>query len=300
MSGQTGSKEDRTEAPTPRRLERAREEGEIPVSHEVVLLAGLVAPALVLMMIGPAIGRRFVRALAQILAQPDMSLHEPVAVFHEIAVAFAGVVAAFAVPIALGAIAVTLAQTRFVLRSKGLHPDLGRISPARGLKRLFAVDTLVETAKSLIKLLIVGFTVFQATRQELPRIESLPAAPLTMLPDILASIVTRLLIAAVLAQAVIAGADLLWMWRQHLVKLRMTRSDVKDEAKETEGDPAVKMRIRRLRMRRARQRMLAAVPTATVVITNPTHYAAALTYDATKSTVSSSRFGISVDFQHFR
>jgi flagellar biosynthesis protein FlhB len=75
------------------------------------------------------------------------------------------------------------------------------------------------------------------------------------------------------------------MWRQHLRQLRMTRSDIKDEAKETDGDPAIKMRMRRLRMRRARQRMLAAVSTATVVVTNPTHYAVALTYDSEKSSV---------------
>ena len=90
---------------------------------------------------------------------------------------------------------------------------------------------------------------------------------------------TRLLLAVVLAQTVIAGADIFWLWRQHLRQLRMSRTDIKDETKETDGDPAIKMRIRRLRMRRARQRMLAAVPTATVVVTNPTHYAVALTYD---------------------
>ena len=76
-----------------------------------------------------------------------------------------------------------------------------------------------------------------------------------------------------------------WLWRQHLRQLRMSRTDIKDETKETEGDPAIKMRIRRLRMRRARQRMLAAVPKATVVVTNPTHYAVALTYDSKKSNV---------------
>jgi flagellar biosynthetic protein FlhB len=97
--------------------------------------------------------------------------------------------------------------------------------------------------------------------------------------------VTRLLLAVVLAQAAIAGADIFWLWRQHLRQLRMSRTDIKDETKETEGDPAIKMRIRRLRMRRARQRMLAAVPKSTVVVTNPTHYAVALSYDTTKSSV---------------
>ena len=119
--------------------------------------------------------------------------------------------------------------------------------------------------------------------QELPKLEILPAAPLGMLLNLLSSVVTRLLLAVVLAQLVIAGADMFWLWRQHLRQLRMSRSDIKDETKETDGDPAIKMRIRRLRMRRARQRMLAAVPKATVVVTNPTHYAVALTYDSKRA-----------------
>jgi flagellar biosynthesis protein FlhB len=285
MSGQTSSQEERTEAPTARRLERAREEGEVPVSREAVLLAGLVAPALMLVFIGPEVGRRFIQSLALPLSHPDQPLTEPFALFHQLGATFFGVVTAFAVPIVLASVAATLGQTRFALRTRGLHADFGRLSPGRGLKRMFGADTVVETLKSVVKLAIVGFAVWQAAHQELPAIRALPAAPLSRLPDILASITTRLLLAAVLAQTVIAGADLLWLWRQHLRRMRMTRADVKDETKETEGDPAVKMRIRRLRMRRARQRMLAAVPTATVVVTNPTHYAAALTYDSAKSSV---------------
>jgi flagellar biosynthetic protein FlhB len=194
-------------------------------------------------------------------------------------------IAPFALPIVVAAAAATLLQTRFAMRSRALRVDLGRMSPGKGLKRMFGSESLVETVKSLAKLLIVGGAVVQVLRQELPRIEALPAASLNVLPGMLASIVTRLLLAVVLAQTVIAGADIFWLWRQHLRHLRMSRTDVKDEIKETEGDPAIKMRIRRLRMRRARQRMLAAVPTATVVVTNPTHYAVALTYDNQKSNV---------------
>ncbi len=282
MSGQTGDQQDRTEAPTARRMERAREEGEVPVSREMVLLAGLVAVAIAALMLDQGIGRDLVAPLAVLLSHPDLNLSEPVALYHEIAMASFGAIAPFAAPIAIAATAATLLQTRFALRSRGLHPDLARLSPGRGLKRMFGSDSLVETAKSLAKLSIVGGAVFGVLRQELPRLEVLPSAPLGMLPGLLISTVIRLLLAVVLAQLVIAGADFAWLWRQHLRQLRMTRSDVKDETKETEGDPAIKMRIRRLRMRRARQRMLAAVPKATVVVTNPTHYAVALSYDSQK------------------
>jgi flagellar biosynthetic protein FlhB len=285
MSGQTGDQQDRTEAPTARRLQKAQEEGEVPVSREAVLLAGLATGVMALLLMGPDIGRHLVGPLAVILSRPGLPVSEPIALFHEMAVVFLGTTAPFVVPIALGATAATLLQTRFTLRSSALHADFGRLSPARGWKRSFGSDSLVETAKSLAKLAIVGGAVVQVLVQELPKLEVLPAAPLGMLLDLLTSVVTRLLIAVVLAQTVIAGADVFWLWRQHLRQLRMSRTDIKDETKETEGDPAIKMRIRRLRMRRARQRMLAAVPKATVVVTNPTHYAVALTYDSKKSSV---------------
>jgi len=283
MSGQQGDQQDRTEAPTVRRLQRAREEGEVPVSREAVLLAGLAAAALTFMLMDQAIGLNLARSLAVILSSPGLRLSEPVALYHEVGAVCLAAIAPFAVPIALGAIAATLAQTRFALRTSALHADLGRLSPRRGLKRTFGSDSLVETAKALAKLLIVGGAVVLVLRQELPRLEILPFAPLALLPGILTSVATRLLLAAILAQIAITGADMFWLWRQHLRQLRMSRSDVKDETKETDGDPAVKLRIRRIRMRRARQRMLAAVPKATVIVTNPTHYAVALTYDSAKS-----------------
>jgi flagellar biosynthesis protein FlhB len=285
MSGQTGDQQDRTEAPTARRLQKAQEEGEVPVSREAVLLACLASGAMTLWLMGPGIGHHLVRPLAVILGQPGLPVSEPIALFHEIGMVFLGTIAPFVVPIGLGAVAATLLQTRFALRSSALHADLGRLSPGRGWKRSFGSDSLVETAKSLAKLLIVGGSVAQVLYQELPKLENLPAVPLSVLLNLLSSVVIRLLLAVVLAQLVIAGADMFWLWRQHLRQLRMSRSDIKDETKETDGDPAIKMRIRRLRMRRARQRMLAAVPKATVVVTNPTHYAVALSYDIKKSSV---------------
>jgi flagellar biosynthesis protein FlhB len=285
MSGQTGDQQDRTEAPTQRRLEKAQEEGEVPVSREVVLLAGLGAVTLVFLLMDQDFGSKLVHSLALILGHPGLPLSELIALYHEIATTFLSTIAVFAAPIALAAIGSTLAQTRFAMRSRGLHPDPGRLSPGRGLKRMLGPESLVEFAKSLAKLAIVGGAVSGVVYQELPRILVLPFAPLMVLPGLLTSVVVRLLLAVVLAQIVIAGADIFWLWRQHLKKLRMSRTDIKDEAKENDGDPAIKMRIRRIRMRRARQRMLAAVRTATVVVTNPTHYAVALTYNTEKGNV---------------
>ena len=285
MSGQTGDQRDRTEAPTVRRLQKAQEEGEVPVSREAVLLAGIVAATLIFMLVSQDIGLHLVHPLALILAHPGLPLSEPIALYHEIAATLLTAIAAFAVPIVLAATAATLAQTRFALRSRGLHPDFGRLSPRRGLTRMLGSESLVEFVKSLAKLAIVGGAITGVLYQDLPRLEVLPFAPLTVLPGLLTSVVIRLLVAVVLAQLVVAGADIFWLWRRHLRQLRMSRTDIKDETRENDDDPAIKMRIRRIRMRRARQRMLAAVRTATVVVTNPTHYAVALTYNTAKGNV---------------
>ena len=285
MAGESGDPEDRTEAPTARRRQKAQEDGQMPVSREVVLLAGLAAMTLTFMVFDNRIGRGFTRALSILLSQPDLPPAEPMALFREIVFTFLTTVAPFALPIALGAAVATLAQTRLGLRKQALKPDFGRLSPAKGLKQMFGAESLMDTAKSLAKLAIVGAAVVQILLGELPRLMALPAAPLTVLPEILTRIVTRLLIAVLLAQTVIAGADYFWVWRRHQRTLRMSRTDIRDEQKETDGDPAIKARIRRIRMRRARQRMLAAVPAATVVVTNPTHYAVALSYDSEKSHV---------------
>jgi flagellar biosynthetic protein FlhB len=285
VSGQAGDQQDRTEAPTSRRLQKARDEGEVPVSREAVLLAGLAAVTLSFLLMDHQIGLNLLRPLVVILSQPDLHAMDPMGLAREVAMVVMVAIAPFAVPIAMAAVAVTFAQTRFALRLSALHVDMGRLSPRRGLKQMFGTASLVETAKSVVKLIVVGGVFTLVLRQELPRLQVLPFAPLVALPGLLTTIITRLLFTVVLAQAVIAAADVYRLWRQHLRQLRMSRSDIRDETKETEGDPAIKMRIRRIRVRRARQRMLAAVPKATVVVTNPTHYAAALTYDSDNSRV---------------
>src|ERR1700679_567444 len=194
MSGQMGDQQERTEAPTARRLSRAQEEGEVPVSREAVLLAGLAAAGLTFLLMDQRIGLGLARSLAVILGHPDLPLSEPVALYHELALTMIAAVAPFAAPIALGAIAATLAQTRFALRPSGLHVDFSRISPRRGLTRMIGSESLMEFVKSLVKLIVVGGGMAIILRDELPRIEVVPFASLALLPGLLVSVVTRLLL----------------------------------------------------------------------------------------------------------
>jgi flagellar biosynthetic protein FlhB len=282
MPDQTGEAEDRTEAPTARRLQRAREEGQTPISREAVSAAGLAAGAAALIVWHDTVALQMLGTLPAYWS--GLSL-DPAGAIRPAALILLVAVMGFVAPVAVAACAATLAQTRFIPRAGALVPDFSRVSPRKGLSRLLGTDNLMETLRALIKLGIAGWGVFQVLRWAEPWLDSLPFLPLMALPGTVLRVATRLILTIVLAQLMIAGIELAWLWRQHLHRLRMSRADIRDEQKETDGDPAIKQRIRRIRIQRARRRMLAAVRRATVVVTNPTHYAIALTYDNSKGSV---------------
>lgn len=268
--------EDRTEAPSQRRLDKAREEGNVAVSMEVTSLAVLGAAALVLAMWGPDLGRMMVHRLALVLER--VHTLEPVAALRA-ALVLAALAAAPLVLAALAAsAATTLAQTGLLFHGKAMAPDFTRLSPLKGLKRMFGWAALGNVAKSLVKVMVVGAAAFMVLEGALPALERSADWDAGTLAAKSVALVLRVLVAMLVAQALIAVADLLFTRIRHWRSLRMSRQDQKDEAKEQEGDPHVKARLRAIRMQRARRRMLASVPKATVVITNPTHYAVALAY----------------------
>ncbi len=267
--------EDRTEAATPRRLQRARAEGSVAVSREVPALAGLGAATLLLATAGPGLGRATAGRLAPMLAGTADPPHALMA-----ALLAAGLLA---LPVVAGVLvassAAVLLQTGLVLSPAALMPDLSRLSPIRGLKRLFGPAGLVEAGKSLLKLGALGFAVFHVLSAGLPSLRGAALWRPEQLADRLRHGVLDLMLTVLGVQAVIAGADAWWVRHRHARGLRMSREEIRQEAKETDGNPDSKRRLRQLRTVRAKQRMLAAVPAATVVVTNPTHYAVALAYD---------------------
>ena len=182
-----------------------------------------------------------------------------------------------------GALAVLL-QTGFLINFAVLQPDLARLDPRRGLARIWSLHGLVETGKSLLKVVVVVWAMWYVAGALLPRL----AGSLLWSPDRLMAVTTaelvRLLLAMLAAFAVLAGFDVVRSRWEHARSLRMSRQELREEHRDAEGDPQVKGRLRQLRMQRARRRMLAAVPRATVIVTNPTHYAVALAYDRGGST----------------
>ena len=180
--------------------------------------------------------------------------------------------------LAAAAVAVLL-QTGFLLRVSAMAPDLGRLDPRRGLKRMFGTSGLVEAAKSLVKMVAFAGAAFLGVSHAWSSLGAAPFWEPELLTQRILQETAHLLLLLLGVQAVIAGADVAWSRYHHASDLRMSREDVRLESREAEGDPKVKARLRQMRLSRAKKRMLAAVPSATVVITNPTHYAIALVYD---------------------
>jgi len=280
MSG-SGEQESRTEAATPRRLQRAREEGRVAVSRECSALAGLAATALVLVLvIGPVVsvlGARLAIPLHRI-AVPDLAAEAAPLLRHAAWTALAGAAPFVLAALVAGAGAV-LAQTGFLVNATPLKPRFSRLSPGSGFKRLFGIEGLVEAVRSVAKIGAIAAALWLALRGERAVLAGALTWPPPALLEHLLRLILRVLLAVLLAQAAIALADFAWVRHRHARSLRMTREELREETKETEGDPRIKARIRQIRALRARRRMLAAVPGATVIITNPTHYAVALSYD---------------------
>jgi flagellar biosynthetic protein FlhB len=208
-----------------------------------------------------------------------MTLDEaPEQAIRQAAIAFIGVVGPISLTIMLAGSASVLLQTGFLLNTHALTPDPGRLDPRRGLKRVFGVDNLVEAGKGLAKLVLLGWAVWSALS---PLLISLPTAVLWlpgMLIDRIGRALIHLLLLVLGAQCAIALFDTGWTRWRFIQQMRMSREELRRESREADGDPKVKARLRHLRLSRARRRLMAAVAKATVVVTNPTHYAVALEY----------------------
>lgn len=267
---------ERSEAASAKRLQTARSSGQVALSREAPTLAVLAAGAAVMTLLAPSALNALTTRLADILARADEL--DPMASLRAAGLAGLLVAGPFVAAALLAGSAAVLVQTGFLVNLDALRPDFTRLSPTRGLHRIFSTTALLEIVKSVLKLGVAGAIAWTVLSGTLPL---LPVAmlwePATLL-DRTSREVLRVLLALVGAQAAIAGFDILRARLSHASDLRMTRQEVREEHKESEGDPHIKARIRRLRLQRARKRMLLAVPKATVVVTNPTHYAVALAY----------------------
>lgn len=273
---------EKSEAPTDRRRQRAREEGQVAVSREVAGLLSLVFAGGMMFALWPAVGARGFAAGGNLLAEAGTLPVDGPAIARLLR-GIAGITALVLLPVLLaanaGSIAASIAQSGVVLHAKGLMPQFSRIDPRNGLARLISPNNLFEQGKSLAKLVLFAFAVARVMRDAVPALaRAIETGDQALLP-LLARVLWAALLSLLGIQFVIAALDIFWVRMRFTRSIRMSRQDLKDEQKESDGDPHTRARIRSIRRRRARQRMMAAVPSSTVVLTNPTHYAVALRYE---------------------
>lgn len=279
----TDTGQERTEAPTPRRRQEAREEGRVPRSVEVstaaVLLAGAGALSVFCGTSIAAYATRLLRESARALSTGGLTPGGTVLMVRDVAGGYLLALLPFLMVLVGATVFVNLLQTQGLLTAKPLMPKWSNIDPMAGIKRLTSLDALFNLLKSILKLTVLGLITWMAIRRSWPQLVSLAEAGPIEIAAVMKNVIIHLVMMAGLAFLGIAVLDYGFQRFQNERRLRMTRQEIILENRETEGDPNVKSRLRSMAQAQARKRMLQKVPTADVVIVNPTRIAVALRYD---------------------
>jgi len=273
---------ERSEDPTQKRLDEALERGDVAKSQEVNTWFVIASATLILMAFSGSMVSGVTTTLRGLIANSYDIRVDGRGFINVIGKIGIEVIAAIAIPLlllALAAIGGNMIQHRLVWSTEPLKWKLSKISPAAGFKRLFSKQSLANFVKGLLKLAIIGAVMTVLLWPERSRLDSLVATdPAAVLP-LTQTLSLQVLGGVVAVLALIAAADYLFQYRQWFERQKMSTRELKEEFKQTEGDPMVKAKIRQIRLTRVRKRMMAAVPQASVVITNPTHFAIALKYE---------------------
>jgi flagellar biosynthetic protein FlhB len=281
-----GSETERTEEATPKRREDARNKGEIPRSQELTTAVLLLGSAVVLQTTLPPLCRHLLDVFGYGLYSAGagpLDARGSVKLIQKMGLETLGVLSVTLCSMAGIALAVAGLQARGILSTTPLAPNWGRVNPGAGLKRILGPSSLAELFKSLAKLLIVGLAVRSALAAAWPDIMALAQEGPTGLLEVVRRYALKMLTTAGIAYLALAVADYVYQIWKHQKSLRMSKEDVKQESKQSEGDPMVKQRMRSVGRALARRQMFKDVPTADVVVTNPTHIAVALKYDPLKA-----------------
>jgi flagellar biosynthesis protein FlhB len=277
-----GDDTERSEDPTQKRLDEALERGDVVKSQEVSAWFVIAGGTLILMAFSGAMASSLAASFRGLFANSWAIRVDGRGFLHVMSKLGLEVVAAVAIPMLLLAVAGALGhmiQHRLVWSTQSLAPKLSKISPLAGLKRQFSKQAIANFIKGLLKLALLGGIMTALLWPQRMRLESMVAIDPAGLLAIMQSLSLDMLLAVVAVLALVAAADYLFQYTQWFQRQKMSLREIKDEYRQSEGDPMVKGKIRQLRLARAKKRMMAAVPQATVVITNPTHFAVALKYD---------------------
>jgi flagellar biosynthetic protein FlhB len=273
--------ESKTEEPTSKRLEQARSQGDVPKSMDLPQWATLSAVVGVVFLSGGWLGQNLVASLQPFLAHPDAFVLENNGAVEIARMAVMAALPIFLVVTAAAAAAgifANVVQTGFLWAPDKVRPDLSKLSLLKGFSRMFGLDSWVNFGKSLIKATIIGLICWQTLKPHVAELDQLvgfePARLLPFLMDVLKA----LFLSVLGALGVGAIGDWVWQRQRFFHRLRMSREEIREEHRQAEGDPHVRQKQKGIRLERAKKRMIANVPKATVVVMNPTHFAVALRY----------------------
>lgn len=272
---------EKTEEPTSRRIEQAREQGQVPHSRELSTFLVLIVAGASFWMMGSWLVQRAVALIRKGFTVESKYMHEPALMLPrlgELSLDALLIISPLLGLLLLAAILPPFLLNAWVFAPKALAPDLNRMNPLTGFGRMFSWNSLMELGKAVLKASLIGGVAVLLIWKERDEIFGLLSQPLETGVAQAGHLLSFSFLIMVSALVIVVAADVPFQLWQYFDKLKMTKEEIKQEMKEMMGDPHVKGRIRSLQMQAARKRMMSAVPKADVIVTNPTHYAVALSY----------------------
>jgi flagellar biosynthetic protein FlhB len=274
--------QERTEKATRRRREKARERGQVARSLELNSAAVICLGFLALYLMGPLVGTQIMQLMSSTMSNaPVIASADPtfVKVFGDNMLRFFAILLPVFAVMVVVAFGVNIAQVGFMVTPKALEPRFEKLNIAKGIKRILSLKSLVQLVRDTLKLIIVGAVAYLAIRGEFESFFLLPDQSVSQLATAMGKLALTLSLKIGLVILALAVLDYLYQKYEYEKSIRMSRQELKDEFKDTEGSPQLKSRIRQVQRELTRSRMMKAIPTADVVVTNPTEIAVALKYD---------------------
>lgn len=274
----------KTEEATPRKLADARKKGDVAKSPDVASALSLMGAAAVILMSGGWFATSMAEQLLPFIASPHammggLDAGAGVEIGARALWAIAPFLGAVMLATILGGAGGNLAQSGLIFTAEKLKPDWSKVNPLKGFKRIFGPDGLVQFLKTFLKLAAVVLICWLVLRLHVRELENMAAMSPAMILPMARDLAIALMVSALVFLGFTAGADYLWQRYRFAERMKMTKEEIKEDYKQSEGDPHVKAKLKQIRAQRSRQRMMQNVPKATVIVTNPTHYSVALRYE---------------------
>lgn len=278
--------EEKTEKATPKKREDQRKEGNVLQSKEIVTAASVLGIFASVRLLAGFIMKNLLSYTARVYEQAgtyDVTVDNIYPIIINMMTLFVMAVGPVCAIAMLLGIIPTVAQTRGLFTMKALKPKFSRMNPLQGIKKMFSLQAVVGIVKGLIEVIVIGWLIYNEISKRMPRILSLMDVGLMQGLAYIGLSVFDLIMLICIVLVFVAAADFLFQWWQFEKNIKMSKQEVKEEYKQMEGDPQVKSKIKQRQQQMAQQRMMQEVPSADVIIRNPTHYAVALRYDQEKN-----------------